>query len=60
MGSIARDTDFQDRMSKATAQLAENLETLLGQFDESQQDEARIGLANYTLGYMGVHYGLTI
>ena len=52
--------EFDNRFEEAKGILDEALEKSLACFPEEEWDKARLKLANYVVGYMGVRFGLTI
>lgn len=50
---------YTDREEWATGMLADCLEKILIEFDETEQASIRAKLGNYTLGYLGLSYNLT-
>ena len=49
---------YGDRETWATTTLSDTFEKILIEFDESEQARIRTKLGNYTLGYLGLSYGL--
>ncbi|MBU0847179.1 hypothetical protein KKH23_08360 [Patescibacteria group bacterium] len=55
---IGLDTKYQTTLKATQKQLANALEKALASFPEWQSPQARVDLANYVLGYLGVSWGL--
>ena len=55
---MARLFDYDKREKWALEQLAEELEKILEGFEEVEQSEIKEVMGNYTLGYLGLTYGL--
>jgi len=49
---------YDDREKRALDTLADTLEKILIEFDESEQEKIRPKLGNYAIGYLGVSFGL--
>lgn len=52
--------DYEKRLQEARDTLNKALEKALSCFPEDEDDDARLALANYVVGYMGCGFGLTI
>jgi len=52
------DERYQTTLKAAQRQMANALEKVLANFPEWQSPQARVDLANYVLGYLGVSWGL--
>ena len=52
--------DYDYKKEKALAKLAATLEECLGKFHGEENDRIREDMANYTVGYLGVSYGLHV
>ena len=55
---VYRAKPYDKREKWALETLAENLEEMLEGFSEGEQSAIRTKLGNYTLGYLGLSYGL--
>ena len=51
---------YEDREKWAVNTLADLLEKILIEFEESEQDKVKLKLGNYTIGYLGISFGLKI
>ena len=49
---------YEDRETWALNTLADHLEKILIEFDETEQEKIRPKLGNYTTGYLGLSLGL--
>ena len=49
---------YEEREKWATSLLSDTLEKILIEFEEREQARIRTKLGNYTLGYLGVSWGL--
>ena len=52
--------DYDAKKKKALNRVAETLEECLDMFPEQERDQAREDIANYTIGYLGVSFGLHV
>ena len=52
--------DYEYKKEKALDKLAATLEECLGKFHGEENDRIREDMANYTVGYLGVSYGLHV
>ena len=52
--------DYEYKKGKALNKLAETLEECLEKFHGEENDRIREDIANYTVGYLGVSYGLHV
>jgi len=52
--------DYEYKKEKAIKKVAETLEEYLGKFSGEEQDRIREDIANYTIGYLGVSFGLHV
>ena len=52
--------DYEYKKEKALNKLAETLEECLEKFHGEENDRIREDIANYTVGYLGVSYGLHV
>ena len=58
MREVEIDEQYQTTLKAAQKQMANALEKALASFPEWQSPQARVDLANYVLGYLGVSWGL--
>ena len=58
MREVEIDERYQTTLKAAHKQMANALEKALASFPEWQSPQARVDLANYVLGYLGVSWGL--
>ena len=49
---------YQANLKAARKELSDALEKALAMFPKRQEPRARVDLANYVIGYLGVSYGL--
>ena len=52
--------DYEYRKEKALDKVAATLEECLGHFQGKENDQIREAIANYTIGYLGVSFGLHV
>jgi len=52
--------DYEYKKEKALKKVAETLEDCLGKFHGEEEDRIREDIANYTIGYLGVSFGLHV
>ncbi len=52
--------DYEYKKEKALAKVAATLEECLEKFHGEENDRIREDMANYTVGYLGVSYGLHV
>jgi len=52
--------DYEYKKEKALKKVAETLEECLGKFHGEEEDRIREAIANYTIGYLGVSFGLHV
>ena len=52
--------DYEYKKEKALDKLVATLEECLGKFHGEENDRIREDMANYTVGYLGVSYGLHV
>ena len=52
--------DYEYKKEKALEKVAETLEECLAKFHGEENDRIREAIANYTVGYLGVSYGLHV
>ena len=52
--------DYEYKKEKALNKLAETLEECLEKFHGEENDRIREDIANYTVGYLGVSFGLHV
>ena len=58
MAVVNQDEEYQENLKAAQKDMADTLEKALAMFTKHQEAEARVALANYVMGYLGVSYGL--
>ncbi len=58
MAVVNQDEEYQENLRTAMKNMADTLEHTLAMFTKHQEPEARVALANYVIGYLGVSYGL--
>ena len=51
---------YEDKKGKALKKVAETLEECLGKFYGEENNKIREDIANYTIGYLGVSFGLHV
>ena len=59
-GLEAERDDYEYKKRKALDKVAATLEECLEKFHSDENDRIREDIANYTVGYLGVSYGLHI
>lgn len=52
--------DYEYRKEKALGKVAATLEECLAKFHGEENDRIREDIANYTVGYLGVSFGLHV
>lgn len=52
--------DYEYKKQKALTKVAETLGECLGKFKGEEEDRIREDIANYTIGYLGVSFGLHV
>ena len=56
----AERADYDYKKEKALDKVAATLEECLGQFHGEENNRIREDIANYTIGYLGVSFGLHV
>lgn len=56
----AERADYDYKKEKALNKVAATLEECLGQFEGEEHDRICEDIANYTIGYLGVSFGLRV
>ncbi len=59
MTTVMEDDEYKEKLKEALANIADTLEKALAKFkDTPQEGQARVAMARYVTGYLGVSYGL--